>query len=187
MAVEHGGDAVSCAVDVDDFARLGNGVGGGHIDLRGRSLFTRLGGRLLPVPEDGVIGGKLLKKAEFLQRHAAAEADGPAGKLLRDGADGFLLCFENANRKSMICEILDCGIQLHNGSSNQVLSRAAIAASSSMACAWVMGLWGRGADWPKNVSQKLENSASEMGSSGRKRPVSCCRHPRSKACSMAAA
>ena len=48
-------------------------------------------------------------------------------------------------------------------------------------------LWGRGADWPKNVSQKLENSASEMGSSGRKRPVSCCMQPRSKACSMAAA
>ena len=110
MAVEHGGDAVSRSVDVHDFARFGNGVGGGHIDLRGRSLFTRLGGGLLPVPEDGVIGGKLLKKTELLQRDAAAEADSPAGELLRDGTDGFLLCFENADSKAVVREIFDCGI-----------------------------------------------------------------------------
>ena len=108
MAVEHGRDSVSRAVDVDDLARFGDGVGGGEIDLRASGLFACVR-RFAPVPRHVVILVQRFKKAEGIERDAAAEADGFSGELLRDRLHGLLPGLEHTDGKAVALEIFDSG------------------------------------------------------------------------------
>ena len=75
VPVEHGGQAVAAAVDVDDLAGLGNGIRGGQIDLRVCGGCAGLVRELLPVPEERIVCAETVVKAHCVERDAAAEAD----------------------------------------------------------------------------------------------------------------
>lgn len=75
MPVEHGGQAVAAAVDVDDLAGFRDRVCGGQIDLRVCGGCAGLIRRLLPVPEERIVRAETVVKAHCVERDAAAEAD----------------------------------------------------------------------------------------------------------------
>ena len=75
-----GGDSVAGAVDVHQLAGLGQGVDAGEVDLGLGGLGQGLRAGLLPVPVDRAALGQGLIQAQVPQGHAAAHADGFAGK-----------------------------------------------------------------------------------------------------------
>ena len=117
MPVEHGNNAVAGAVDVDNLAGFRDSVCRGQIDLRAAGIFQRLRRGLLPVPVDGIVLLQRFKKLHLLECDAAAEADGFAGKLLRDGVCRVLRGPEDAHGKAVGGQIFDGGFKIHGNSS----------------------------------------------------------------------
>lgn len=77
-AVDHGGEAVAAAVDVEDLAVFRNGVGAAEVHGRGQRVAERVKARRAPVPPDGVVSGKPVIQADLVDGLAAADADGGA-------------------------------------------------------------------------------------------------------------
>ena len=77
-AVDHGGEAVAAAVDVEDLAVFRNGVGAAEVHGRGQRVVERVKARRAPVPPDGVVSGEPVIQADLVDGLAAADADGGA-------------------------------------------------------------------------------------------------------------
>lgn len=116
VAVEGCGNAVARTVDIDDFARLGDGVGGAEVDLRQSRLPAGFRVVRAPVPVDGVVRRQPFVQTEGFHGQAAADADGFAVDGGGDVVRRFRGGVERACRKAAAREVLEGEREGHGGS-----------------------------------------------------------------------
>ncbi|MPN17303.1 hypothetical protein SDC9_164656 [bioreactor metagenome] len=75
MVVQRRCNAIAGAVDIHDFARLGDCVCTREVNLRSRGSRARLHIVCHPVPMHGVVLAEPVVKPHLLDGHAAADAD----------------------------------------------------------------------------------------------------------------